>query len=139
MTLDPSVADQLMPIGDYKGFGLSLMVEIMCGLLAGMPVGRDVSSMFEAPLSEKRYLGHFFGAIRIDAFEEPARFKARLQKLVGDLRSERPQVGAEPVQVAGDPEKKNQAERERDGIPLYLSDVNNLNVLGERLGLGKLQ
>jgi LDH2 family malate/lactate/ureidoglycolate dehydrogenase len=139
MTLDPSVADQLMPIGDYKGFGLSLMVEIMCGLLAGMPVGRDVSSMFGAPLSEKRYLGHFFGAIRIDAFEEPARFKARLQKLVGDLRSERPQAGAEPVQVAGDPEKKSQAEREHNGIPLYLSDVNSLNVLGERLGLGKLQ
>jgi LDH2 family malate/lactate/ureidoglycolate dehydrogenase len=139
MTLDPSLADQLMPIGDYKGFGLSLMVEIMCGLLAGMPVGRDVSSMFGAPLSEKRYLGQFFGAIRIDAFEEPARFKARLQKLVTDLRSERPQAGAEPVQVAGDPEKKNQAERERDGIPLYLGDVNSLNALGERLGLGKLQ
>jgi LDH2 family malate/lactate/ureidoglycolate dehydrogenase len=58
---------------------------------------------------------------------------------VTDLRSERPQAGAEPVQVAGDPEKKNQAERERDGIPLYLGDVNSLNALGERLGLGKLQ
>lgn len=138
MTLDPSLADQLMPIGDYKGFGLSLMVEIMCGLLAGMPVGRDVSSMFGAPLSEKRYLGQFFGAIRIDAFEEPARFKARLQKLVGELRNERLKTGAEPVQVAGDPEKKSQAEREREGIPLYLSDVSSLNALGERLGLGKL-
>jgi LDH2 family malate/lactate/ureidoglycolate dehydrogenase len=62
-----------------------------------------------------------------------------LQKLVGDLRNERPKTDAEPVQVAGDPEKKSQAEREQNGIPLYLSDVNSLNALGERLGLGKLQ
>lgn len=139
MTLDPSLADQLLPIGDYKGFGLSLMVDILCGLLAGMPVGREVSSMFGAPLSEKRYLGQFYGAIRIDAFEEPAQFKTRLAKLAADLRAEPALEGRPAVMVAGDPEKINQAEREQAGIPLYESDVQSLNEMGERLGLGKLQ
>lgn len=138
MTQDPQAADQLLPIGDYKGFGLSLMVDILCGLLTGMPVGGEVSNMFGDPLSKKRYLGHFFGAIRIDAFEDVATFKTRMQKLVDDLRSEPALDPNLPMQVAGDPEKSTQRERATQGIPLYASDVQALNALGERLGIGAL-
>jgi LDH2 family malate/lactate/ureidoglycolate dehydrogenase len=138
VTLNPSFADQLLPIGDYKGFGLSLMVEILCGLLAGMPVGRDVSSMFGASLSEKRYLGQFYGAMRIDVFEDVKRFKSRLQELVDNLRSEARQDPSIPIQVAGDPEKAAQREREQDGIPLYASELASLNALAVRLGMEPL-
>lgn len=138
MTLDPQVAEQLLPIGDYKGFGLSMMVDILCGLLAGMPVGRDVSNMFGSSMAEKRNLGQFYGAIRIDAFEDRNEFKARLRKFVMDLRNETPLPGHSTVKVAGDPEKENQAEREQNGIPLYETDMRSLNELGERLGLGRL-
>lgn len=139
MTLDPSLADQLLPIGDYKGFGLSLMVEILCGLLAGMPTGRDVSSMFGAPLSEKRYLGQFYGAMRIDVFEDVGRFKTRLQQLVDQLRGETRQDASVSIQVAGDPEKAAQREREQNGIPLYANELESLNVLAARLGMEPLQ
>lgn len=138
MTLDASLADQLLPIGDYKGFGLSLVVEILCGLLAGMPVGRDVSQMFEAPLSERRNLGHFFGAIRIDVFEDVDRFKLRLQNLVDALRAERRSNPSRPVQVAGDPEKSMRRERERQGIPFTRDEIKKFNGLAERLGLEPL-
>lgn len=138
VTLDPSLADQLLPIGDYKGYGLSLMVEILCGLLAGMPVGRDVSNMFGAPLSQKRYLGQFYGAMRIDVFEDVGRFKSRLQELVNKLRSEVRQDANIPIQVAGDPEKAAQREREKDGIPLYTGELESLNLLAARLGMEPL-
>lgn len=139
MTIDPSLADQLLPIGDYKGYGLSLTVEILCGLLSGMPVGRDVSSMFGAPLSEKRYLGQFFGALRIDVFEDVKHFKSRLQELVKQLRNESRQYAEIPVQVAGDPEKNAQREREMNGIPLYVKEVDSLNALAKRLGMEHLR
>lgn len=138
LTIDPSLADQLLPIGDYKGYGLSLVAEILCGLLSGMPVGRDVSDMFGAPLSKKRYLGQFFGAIRIDVFEDVKRFKSRLQKLADRLRAEARQNANIPIQVAGDPEKNEQRERERNGIPLSANDLENLNGLARRLGMEKL-
>lgn len=138
MTQDPSAAEQLLPIGDYKGFGLSLMVDILCGLLTGMPVGGEVSNMFGDPLSQKRYLGHFFGAIRIDAFEDVATFKTRMQSLADDLRSEPALNPSVPMQVAGDPEKRTQQDYAANGIPLFASDVDALNALGVRLGIGAL-
>ncbi len=138
VTLDPALADQLLPIGDYKGYGLSLMVEILCGLLAGMPVGRDVSNMFGAPLAQKRYLGQFYGAMRIDVFEDVRRFKSRLQELVDDLRSDVRQDASVPILVAGDPEKIAKREREKNGIPLYPNELENLNSLAARLGMEPL-
>ncbi len=138
ITLDPSRADQLLPIGDYKGYGLSLMVEILCGLLAGMPVGRDISNMFGAPLSQKRYLGQFYGAMRIDVFEDVSRFKSRLQELVDNLRNEARQDINAPIQVAGDPEKTAKCEREKVGIPLLLNELENLNSLAARLDMEPL-
>lgn len=137
-TQDPNAAEQLLPIGDYKGFGLSLMVDILCGLLTGMPVGNQISNMFGDPLSEKRYLGHFFGAIRIDGFEDVNIFKIRMQKLVDDLRAEPALDASLPMQVAGDPEKRIHQDRAANGIPLSASDVDALNALGQRLGIGVL-
>lgn len=139
MTQDAHAAEQLLPIGDYKGFGLSLMVDILCGLLTGMPVGGEVSNMFGDPLSQKRYLGHFFGAIRIDAFEDVGTFKTRMQKLADDLRNEPALDPSLPLQVAGDPEKRTQQDYAANGIPLFASDVDALNALGQRLGIGALQ
>lgn len=139
MTLDASLAVQLLPIGDYKGFGLSLVVEILTGLLAGMPVGRDISRMFEDPLSQKRYLGQFFGAIRIDVFEDVSRFKTRLQELVDALRKEKRQDSNIPIQVAGDPEKSTRREREQFGIPFTIDDFDKLNTLAKKLGLESLE
>jgi LDH2 family malate/lactate/ureidoglycolate dehydrogenase len=138
VTLDARLADQLLPIGDYKGFGLSLVVEILCGLLAGMPAGRDVSSMFDAPMSEKRYLGQFYGAIRIDVFEDVARFKHRLQKLVNEIRNEPRLDSALPIKVAGDPEKETAKERTANGIPFSKSELQKMNDLAAKLGLDAL-
>ena len=70
-TRDARKAAQLLPIGDYKGFGWSMTVDILTGLLSGMAVGRNISKMYDDPLSKKRRLGQFYGAIRIDVFVSP--------------------------------------------------------------------
>lgn len=138
VTLDPKMAEQLLPIGDYKGFGLSFVVEILCGLLAGMPAGLEVSSMFDAPMSEKRYLGQFYGAMRIDVFENVEVFKKRLQGMADSIRNEQRLDATIPVQVAGDPEKATAKEREANGIPFSAKELEKMNVLASRLGLEAL-
>ncbi len=134
-TTDPEKISMLLPIGGYKGYGLILMVEVLCGILSGMPYGPHIPSMFKAPLSQKRYLGHFICAIRIDCFQDKKVFKKRMAELVRELRNE-PRLDKDiPVQVAGDPEKKKEAQRRKEGIPMSAVDVGAFKKLSEEYGV----
>ena len=117
-TTDPESAKYLLPIGDYKGYGLSMMVDILCSLLSGMPGGDNVSEMYSENIGAKRYLGHFFVAMRIDCFEEISVFKKRMAEMMKALRSEPRREKDIPVQVPGDPEKKIAKIRMNEGIPI---------------------
>jgi ureidoglycolate dehydrogenase (NAD+) len=101
----------LLPAGSYKGYGLSMIIEILCSVLTGMLYGPHIPKMFEAPMSTHRQLGQFIGAIRIDGFSEPKDFKRRLAVMIDEVRRE-PRANADvPIQVPGDPEKSVAAER----------------------------
>ena len=127
-TTDPFKAVQLLPIGDYKGFGWSMMVDILAGLLSGMPVGKDVSQMY-GDITQKRYLGHFFGCIRVDVFQPVKKFKSRLQELAEKVRKESKKDEESLNMVPGDPEKKCLEDRLKNGIPVSDEDYNKLNTL----------
>ena len=129
-TTDPTKAEQLLPIGDYKGFGLSMMVDILCAVLSGMPNGNNVSKMFGDPMSKKRELGQFFCAIRIDAFRDVEESKAELQEMAERVRNE-PATDPEirRVMVPGDPEKNYHKMRAAQGIPVELHTSNALRQL----------
>ena len=132
-TVDPHEATQLQYIGDYKGFGLAMSNDILNGLLSGMPVGQDISSMFNDPLSKRRQLGHYFSAIQIDAFVDIEEFKRRLQDLAENVREE-PRINQdEPVQVPGDPEKEAKRKRTEEGIPIPKHDLERFDTISEKL------
>jgi len=122
-TNDPQKIINLLPVGGYKGYGLALVVEVLCALLSGMPFGPHITRMYDAPIEEKRNLGHFFVAIRIDAFVELNTFKSRIKQLVTELRKEPPLDPDIPVQVAGDPEKRISEKRLKSGIPFRILDI----------------
>ena len=134
-TTDPSEVSQLLPMGDYKGFGLTMMVDILCGALTGMPTGDQVSDMFRDPLSKKRLMGHFFTATRIDTFQEASQFKERLQDLAERIRNQPRQDPDVPVMIPGDPEKAYQADREENGMPISQAVLNDFKVLADDLGV----
>jgi ureidoglycolate dehydrogenase (NAD+) len=95
-----------------------MMVDILCSLLTGMPYGTDISSMYNDPLDQKRYLGHFFLALDISRFTEIDVFTRRLKAMMDTVRHE-PALDSEiPVMVAGDPQKQARAARLQSGIPL---------------------
>ena len=123
-TTDPHAAQSVIPIGDYKGFGLGMVVDILCGLLSGMPFGREITSMYLTPLDQKRYLGQFYMALDISKFQDVKAFKSRLKKYMDEIRREPAKDPAKPVLVPGDPEKKALAERAREGIPLFPAEYN---------------
>jgi len=117
-TTDPNEITTLLPIGGYKGYGLSMMVEILCSLLTGAPYGPHIPKMFEAPMTEKRFLGHFISAIRIDCFQDKETFKERLSGMMHEIRNEPLSDKNVPIKVAGDPEKETVGNRGKTGIPV---------------------
>jgi LDH2 family malate/lactate/ureidoglycolate dehydrogenase len=117
--IDPEKAATLSPIGAYKGFGLGMMIEILCSLLAHGPAARDLLPMYRPPIDEsKRRISHFFMALDISRFLDVDDFKRTLQDLVDAVRSMTPIVPGERVMVAGDPEKICFEVRRREGIPV---------------------
>lgn len=125
MTLDPALSKMLLPLGGelagYKGYAMAMVGDIFCSLLSGMPNGKDVSTMYPSDgghISDKRYLGQFIGAIRIDLFEDANIFKSRLKKTADEVRSLEGSHEKVPVQIPGDPEKMMTEERKRFGIEI---------------------
>jgi len=138
-TRDPEEAVQLLPLGGYKGFGLSMVVELFNGLLSGMDVGRNVSEMYGEDISNRRNLGHYYAAFDIDAFVDSNEFKQRLQKLAESIRNE-PRRGEEtPNYVPGDPEKEARKTRETEGIPIPEHDLKRFDELAEKYDVESLQ
>lgn len=124
MTFDPTLAKMLLPLGGlvagYKGYGMAMVVDILCSLLSEMPNGRQVSTMYPVDggtLGQRRYLGQLVGAIRIDGFTDVEQFKQRLQKTAEQVRG-LAQAGNEAVMIPGDPEKRMQKKRSLEGIPV---------------------
>jgi ureidoglycolate dehydrogenase (NAD+) len=115
-TTDPAAARSLSPAGGYKGYGLGMMVEILCGLIAGGPIGTEILTMYGAPIEARRSISHFLMAIDVGRFVDRVTFCSRLQGLIGQIRS-MPAV-ADSVMVPGDPEKRMFVERTAAGIPV---------------------
>ena len=108
--------------GGYKGYGLAVMVDILCSVLCGASFGPQVS---DTATSSAR-VSHFFGAIKIAAFREPTEFRQDMDKMLRDLRLSSPAAGAERVYFAGQKEFEHANEVRRAGVPLFAETVTAL-------------
>jgi LDH2 family malate/lactate/ureidoglycolate dehydrogenase len=106
----------LMPLGGYKGSGLAMMVEILCGVLGGGAMANELGGIRYR--GKKVRVSQTFLAIDIARFMPVEEFTARMEKLVGIMKSTPAAPGYEEVLVAGEPEWRIEAQRQRDGIPI---------------------
>ena len=79
-------------------------------------------------------LGHFFGAMRVDAFRPAAEFKADMDNWIATFRAARATPG-QRVLIPGDPERETAAVRLLDGIPLLEPVLRDLESLGQKFGV----
>jgi LDH2 family malate/lactate/ureidoglycolate dehydrogenase len=80
-------------------------------------------------------LGHFFGAMRIDAFRSAAEFKSHMDNWIGRFRNATPAPGHDRVLIPGDPEREAEAVRRSEGIPVVDSVALELKSIGEKFGI----
>ncbi len=119
--------------GSHKGYALGAIVDIFSAILSGANYGPWVPP-FPAYLAIPENLpgegiGHFFGAMRIDAFRTAAEFKEHMDKWVTRFRSAKTIPGQEKVIIPGDPEREMEVERMKQGIPLLPAVVEDLKGL----------
>ncbi len=134
--IDPNKDINLVHFGGYKGYGISVMIEMLCTVLTGMPFDPDVTSMF-GTLEGKRKLGHFFMVIDISKFQDVDLFKKRNKELMIRLRNSPVKKGVDKILVSGDPEKINFEIRSKKGIPLSDEDFNKYIEVANLLKINK--
>jgi L-2-hydroxycarboxylate dehydrogenase (NAD+) len=125
--------------GSHKGFCLGAWVDIFSAVLSGANYGPWVPPFvaFLSPPSDPVGvgIGHFFGAMRIDAFRTTTEFKENMDKWIVRFRSAETVHGQEKVIIPGDPERETTAERIKSGIPLNIKVVEDLIALGNKTGI----
>ena len=132
----------LLPLGGagellrgYKGYGLSLWVDIFCAVLSGAAYADTVypKTPDGKPLPSK--IGHFFGAWRVDGFRPVDEFEAAMDDLQQRLKNTPKAEGETRIYVHGEKEYEEAERRSREGIPLNPKVAADLQAIGEELGV----
>ncbi|MCR5888613.1 Ldh family oxidoreductase [Hymenobacter sp. J193] len=132
----------LLPLGgatgSHKGYGLGAVVDIFSAVLSGANYGPWVPPFvaFLQPSANPvgQGLGHFFGAMRVDAFRPADEFKAHMDNWITTFRKAQA-VPGQQVLIPGDPERETSAHRLLDGIPLLEPVVRDLETVGAKFGV----
>lgn len=121
------------PLGGYKGYGLAMMVEILCAVLGGGAMSTELGGIrfTDKPVR----VSHAYLAIDISRFMPVEQFTARMERYVALMRSSAPAKGYEEVLVAGDPERRIEEARSRYGIPIPDGNWKDLTDEASRLGV----
>ena len=132
-TVDPKAALEgvMLPFGGMKGSAITLLVDILSGVLSGSEFGGRVLSVATNQARESGN-GNFMLAIKVEAFMPAAEFKARMEDEIRRLRALRPAQGVREVIYPGYREHMVQVERLARGIPLAAADLEEARAIGAR-------
>jgi len=125
--------------GSHKGYCLSAIVDIFSAVFSGANFGPFVPpSVAYLPVLDKKVgegTGHFFGAMRIDAFQPAKEFKAKMDEWIETFMSAKPADDEKKVLIPGDPEREAEKRNMKDGIRLVPAIKEDLILISGELGI----
>ena len=132
--LDPTKSDEgfLLPIGGYKGYGLSLIVGILAGTLNGAAMGSQVID-FNKDFSTTTNTGQAIAVIDPAAFGDIVEFKQNVDRLVRELREAQRMPGVDRIWLPGEQSRLRRIDNQKHGVLLAPSLVKQLNDLASQL------
>ncbi len=136
---DPKRAEQglLLPIGDYKGYGLSLMVGLLAGALNQAAFGREVVD-FVKEQGKATNTGHAIVALSIDAFAPAAAFKRQVDAAVRVMRGAERLPGVERIWLPGEQSHRKRQDRTKNGSPVAKALRESLDAAARELAIAPL-
>ena len=130
-TTDPGAVKCVLPFGGPKGYGIALMIEVLCSCLSGAKTGTTMGSFYDFS-GKKQDSGFFVGAINVgimDSFEEAA------DQLFGAIKNSPRADGVAEIFIPGEIERRNYERAEKEGIELSDPIVAELEALAQATGV----
>jgi ureidoglycolate dehydrogenase (NAD+) len=131
-TTDPHAARAAIPLGGpiygYKGYGLALMIDLLCGVMNGMTYGRHINNMYEE-LDKPRKIGHLMIAIDPGRFAGAETLEATVHAMIADLHKQG------EVLYPGEPEERAARERIATGIPIDDEALRDMREWSAKVGV----
>jgi L-2-hydroxycarboxylate dehydrogenase (NAD+) len=136
---DAKRADEghLLPIGEYKGYGLAMMIGLLAGTLNRAAFGRDVVDMGGNPGAVTN-TGHAVAAIAVETFCPVDEFKRQVDAVVRDIRGSARLPGVERIFVPGEQAAEKLADRTAHGVPMPKPLKDSLDALARDLKIAPL-
>jgi LDH2 family malate/lactate/ureidoglycolate dehydrogenase len=137
---DPARSSEglLLPIGGYKGSGLSLILGLLAGPLNGAAFGRDVFD-FNFNDTDPCNTGQFIIALDVARFTPVATFKSEMDRHLRDLRTSKPLPGVDAIRLPGQERRRRREDRLSNGVPMPRELIAQLDAFAADLGVKPLQ
>jgi L-2-hydroxycarboxylate dehydrogenase (NAD+) len=136
---DPKRADEghLLPIGDYKGYGLSLIIALLAGALNRAAIGRDVID-FVKETGKATNTGQAIAALSIETFMPVAEFGHAVDHFIRDIRNSQRLPGVERIWLPGEQSHAKMVDRRAHGVPMPKALRESLDAVARELGVAML-
>ena len=126
----------MQPIGDYKGVGLAIVMGILSALLSGASYCTEMGNLADG--AKPGVDGHFFLALKVAAFEEPARFKQRVDGIIQQIQFSRRAEGVDRLYAPGQLEAETATSYRQEGIPLNEATLAGLDTAAKQVDVTPL-
>ncbi|MHB8907325.1 MAG: Ldh family oxidoreductase [Syntrophales bacterium] len=136
-TTDPQTALKglLAPIGGYKGYGIALAIDFLCGVLTGSNYGTHFPGFLADNMVDPTDVGSVFAAINVESFMDLPEFTASMDKAIREVKTSKKADGVKRIYLPGEIEFEMKAERLANGIPIPEPVVKDFIALGRELDL----
>jgi LDH2 family malate/lactate/ureidoglycolate dehydrogenase len=136
-TTDPHAALKglLAPIGGYKGYGIMLAVDLICGVLTGSNYGTHFPGFLADNMVKPTDVGSVFAAVNIESFMDLPDFTAAMDRALDEIRTSPRAEGVKRIYIPGEIEFEMKDERLARGIPIPEAVVSDFVALGRELAI----
>jgi LDH2 family malate/lactate/ureidoglycolate dehydrogenase len=136
-TTDPHAALKglLAPIGGYKGYGIMLAVDFLCGVLTGSNYGTHFPGFLADNMIDPTDVGSVFAAVNIESFMDLPEFTAAIDKAIREIKTSTRVDGVERIYIPGEIEFEMKDQRLANGIPIPEEVVKDFVKLGRELAI----
>jgi L-2-hydroxycarboxylate dehydrogenase (NAD+) len=106
-------------------------VDIFSGVLSGAAFGANVGRLKDEKKSTN--VGHFFAAIKLDAFRDPSEFKKDMDDLICQMKNAPKEAGQDRIYIHGEKEFELVERHLNEGVPLMAEVVKSLIEAGKQI------
>jgi LDH2 family malate/lactate/ureidoglycolate dehydrogenase len=125
----------LAPIGGYKGYGIALAIDMLCGVLTGSSYGTHFPGFLADNLKDPTDVGSVFAAVNVESFMDLPDFTAGMDKAIREIKTSEKAEGVTRIYIPGEIELETKADRLKNGIPIPDAVVKDFEALGAELAV----